>query len=341
MTFDLPEEEGVVFKPFCASTLADAEAVCLAAYGEDCASRILRKILENPFARECGAESFGDIAYVGGKPVAMQAAIIRRMYDGQKSFSALTGSTLGAVPGTSPLVVLSLLKHSIMPRNGSRFWFANTANATAAKLDRLVGITADGGEKWRGFRFAIVNPWRFAWYLFVTRVLKRRVEWKDGQVKRAPERDYAKIDEFWRRYLDGNSGVVTSRSAAEVKWVFEDGFARGRNVFIPEEKDGKMFGYAILRNRTEGRWEVADLIALGNDPATVRLLLKKAKRFLRRNTNAIMLSIRGFPEDIQSVIADEFPHSRVNKKHLPFIYQPFDIPKGSWFFGPYDGDADL
>lgn len=348
------DPDKAIFKAFNESTLPDAEMVACAAFKSDGMKAYLRKILASPYAKEAHAGSYGDIAYVDGKPVAFQATYLHRLYDGQTPFNATVGSSLGVVPGTSPVVLLDLMKQSILPRNGSRFWFANTAIKTAAKLNRLIGVSEKGGVDWKGYRYAVVHPFRFLRYLFETKFLKRSVahvteRMLDGKrhefscngfkVVRQNLIDKELFNGFWQRYLERNRGVVSSRTAEELEWMFGDNIRNGLDILLAAFRDGLMKGYIVVRSAEDGRWKVMDMIAVGNDPAVLSGLLSGAKKFLRRYTRAAMLRISGFPEFAQPLISRHFPHRRQGG-NIPFIYQPYDIPKEtSWFFGPYDGDA--
>ena len=343
-----------MFKAFNESTLADAEAVVCAAFKSDGMKAYLRKILASPYANEVNAGSYGDIAYVDGKPVAFQATYLHRLYDGQTPFNATVGSSLGVVPGTSPVVLLDLMKQSILPRNCSRFWFANTAIKTAAKLNRLIGVSEKGGVGWKGYRYAVVHTLRFLRYLLGTRFFRkvaiRTMEHVplgmqfemmcDGfRVVRKIGVDEVEFNGFWRRYIETNNGIVSSRTAEEIDWMFGENIKSGRDVLLAAYKGEVMLGDVILRSMADGRWKIVDMIAVGNEPETLSAMLSAAKKFLRKHTHAVMLRVFGFPAFNQPLLERHFPHHRPGDS-VPFVYQSYDIPqKTSWFFGPYDGDA--
>ena len=344
------------FKDFNTSTLVDAEKVACAAFGGGHMSRILRKILANPYAKEIGANSFGDIAYIDGRPVAFQAIIPWRLYNGQVSFCAAVGSSLGVMPGTSPLVLLDLIQRPTSARLGSRLQFANTANLNTVRLTRFTNVTGRGGDSWKGYRYSIIHPIRFMCYLVWSKMIKRPYDKNAGyvlididfvnsrggiEIRRQTFIDKVAFDDFWSRYIKSNKGIVSSRTADEVEWMFGEGVKCGTDVLLASFRNDAMCGYVIVWGETVCRWKIVEMIAIDNDVSIIAALLRTAKQFLLHHSHAAMLRIYGFPEFILNVIASEFPHRRPGT-HVPFIYEPFDIPKEtSWFFGPYDGDADL
>ena len=342
------------FKSFNAETFDDAAAVACAAFHSKHMVRILRKILANPYAKENNESSFGDIAYVDGEPVGFQAIIPFRLYDGQTPIRATIGSSLGVVPGTSPVVLFDLIMRPFSAKRGSGFHFSNTANRNVVRLSRFTGVSENGGDSWKGYRYAVINPLQFISYVLWNKVLKRSFRGKierigrgvdfsisQGRIEivRQIQIDKAAFDGFWNRYLQANKGIVSSRSAAEIEWMFGGGIDNGTDVLLSASSNGAMCGYVIVRSGDDRRWKVVDMIALHNDGSIIAALLTAAKHFLRRHSCAAMLRISGFPDFIQDVIATNFPHRRKGV-HVPFIYEPYKIPKeDSWFFGPYDGDA--
>jgi len=164
------------------------------------------------------------------------------------------------------------------------------------------------------------------------------------------DRDF---DAFWESYLKGNSGLVSSRTAEELRWVFGSGLPSGEVVLLTARKDDVLQGYAFLRrtDETEVCWRIVDLIALGNDEWILETLIGGASAFLRRRTPATCLQVTGFPTWVQPLLRRLFPKSSsfgFNK----CIWAPLTDrarslcgdwvnAAGGWYSCPYDGDMCL
>lgn len=359
-----PSNVSFEFKPLTGETFLDAESVVRRTFVPD-ALRVLKKILENPYARSIGVLSYGDIGYEQGKPAGFQGIILRKMYFGQAPFSATGASTLGMIEGASPWLLLAIIKKMTEARDGRKMGFGNTTCRQLERMSRKYGFPRDGGITWKKTRFSVIHPFALIAVLlckkvlrvcpsYVSKVLSEPFEVVSGRLKVVRLRNIDKpiFDRFWTEYISQNRGLVCSRAADELQWMFGDSLELGKDVLLCAMIDLKLVGYIILRNLGEGRWKVADLIALGNDVDIIRRLLWAAKRFLRKRTNALILSIRGFPQKIyESVVPKLFPLVRVNTQD-PFTWEIYDEElrrklgdlyhdANSWFFGPYDGDADL
>ena len=363
---DLPDEAGTSWRPFSDKTLADAEVVVRQSFGSDVVP-LLGKILRNPALADIRAQESGDIVYCNGEPVGFEALMPRRLYLRNRMYLGSVGSTMGLKPDVSPLVLLSLMKRNIAQRCGSILWFANTANATSVKMNRHLGIRGCGPCTWDEIRYAVIHPFSFAAMILRRKVLRRcqkkapelalpirdELVMRTGalEIRRMVKFDVKMFDAFWCGYVKANKGLVSSRSAAELEWMFGDRLATGEDVLLVACEDGRVAGFTVLRSCQGGWWRIADLIASGNDETILGALLKGAKRFLRKRTGAALLTSRGFPESAMCVIGKYLPNKRPTGGNA-FLWKFYDTENtrdvgdvandaNSWFFGPYDGDAEL
>ena len=295
---------------------------------------LLDKMLGNPLRKEIGEASAGEVVYQDNRPVAFQGAILRRLYLGQEPMVGIVGSTLAAKRDTSPVMLMRLMRATIAPRAVSRIFFANTANATSQKMNRLLGVKGIGPATCERIRvaFTYVPQW-LSW--LCPRPHARRLMSIDGKV----------FDDFWSRYLASNNGIVSSRSSKELAWMFGDRLASGEVVFLGEFIGDALVGYIALRSSCGGtRWLIVDWIAIGNDVTKLESLLQSAVRFLRRTRGAVFLKTIGFPDFAEPIIRKHLRFSRKtpNNSFLwKFLGEEKEITATSWFFGPYDGDRCL
>lgn len=360
---DLPDEPGTTYASFTEATMADAESVVRAAFDET-AVPLLGKILANPLRSELPAGETGDLVYFNGLPVGFEALLPRRLYLGKRPLLGMAGSTMGLKPGVSPLALLSLMKRNLTPRHGSVIWFANTANVTSVKMNRKLGVKGKGPATWETAVYAVIHPLRFLWMAIRRKVLKRAssklIEQaipvceemvfrdKEFEVRRLSEISPKMFDDFWTRFLETNTGLVSSRTADELGWMFGETIASGRDVLLGAFSKGQLVGYIIVRADVDGWWRIVDLIANRNSELILVILLRAAKRFLCKRTRAVLLQAKGFPCFSRPILAKELRHSRPVGGNT-FLWQITDealnkkvgdLTTGSegWFFGPYDGD---
>lgn len=321
-------------RSFDEASLADAIDVVTSAFSAG-TKRLLYKILDNPARKMLGNCAAGEIAYQDGKPVAFQAAIVRRLFIGKQPIVGVVGSTLGALRETSPVLLMQLMKRTIAPRCGSVIFFANTANPTSMKMNRLLGIKGCGPTSCTKIRFGCVLPLPFLRWL-LPRPHAVRIE------KIEPEL----FNRFWNRYLEGNEGLVASRSAEELEWMFGNGLKSGTDVLLAHCARGELDGYVVFRETRNGKsWMIVDLIAIHNNKDVLLELVRSAIRFLRREKTSIVLECIGFPDFIYSVIGRALPFCRKTTNNS-FLWKCFDgnvseVIERSWFYGPYDGDRCL
>ena len=320
-------------KAFDETTLDDAKAVVSEMFSPAACS-ILDKMLANPLRSELGVSSAGEIVYQDGKPVAFQGAILRRLFMAQSPIVGVVGSTLCSKPETSPVLLMSLMKATIKPRGGSELFFANTANPVSMKMNRLLGIKGTGPETCARLRFALtwVPP---CLQPLCPRPRSRRLMPLDAEV----------FNSFWSRYLAGNRGLVSSRTAEELNWMFGDGLSSGETVAFGEFKEGELLGYIVIHStHNSHRWMVFDWIALNDDRAVLRRLLTSAVRFARRETSAVLFEMAGFSDIADKIAASVLPFRRKTSNNS-YLWRFRDgqgsVPEGSWFFGAYDGDRAM
>lgn len=324
-------------KSYTEETRDDALKVVRSRFSVD-SFRIAAKYLQNPL---CVLDpDAGDVAYQDDRPVGFQAAVLRRLHLGREEFIGVVGGMLGMEDGASPVLLMQLMKRSIAPRGGSTLFFANTANAASMKMNRLLGVKGKGPITCERIRFAS------AFWPKMLKVLVPR-----PRAKRLMSFEPKLFDDFWRRYLIANKGVVCSRTTEELRWVFGDRTESGEVVVLGSLNGDNLAGYIVLkrskfvvRGLEFQRWMILDWIALDNDRMILAGLLRDALRFLRRETRAMLLESIGFPEFVEPILAKYLPFRRKTESNS-FLYQFTDtnqvIPEGSWFFGPYDGDRGM
>ena len=182
--------------------------------------------------------------------------------------------------------------------------------------------------------------------------------WKDfvletrlGRITRERTVDDVRVAKFWQRYIATNKGIVSSRSPAEIKWMFGGAIEAGKLVFLTMEDEKGIVGWIILHSsdKSLGRWSIYDWIALENDENRLEQLLICAKVFLNKCTPAWYLETHGFSDGVQPILKRQLPNCIWKKGGDVFVYsfwdeefkqkvKTLDYPD-SWFFGVYDGDA--
>ncbi len=359
---DILSSNFIMLKPFSEETIDDALSIVRDRFGENACEQA-RLILRNPM-RRLGV-SAGDVAYEKGCPVGFQAAILRRGLIGGGEFLCVVGGMLAMKEGASPVSLVSLMKSTIKPRGGSVLFLANTSIPTSMKMNRLLGVDGQGGASCGVVRFSILRFGQFArfclhgrlprWVAYIGDVIGcclsaffLRRQRTNTVPRQLMEFQDAEFDRFWEEYLLGADGIVLSRTAEELTWMFSDGLQRGRNVLLTRNDGNRLVGYIVLRakDQNRNRWLVVDWIALNNDRDILSDLLGDSVRYLRRNTNAAFLESIGFRSDVQDIVHRHLPFERKAPNNST-IYKAFtdeidrELKKADchgWFFGPYDGD---
>lgn len=351
-----------MLKPFSEETIDDALSVVRDRFGE-IACEQARLILSNPMRRLC--MSAGDVAYEKDNPVGFQAAILRRGLVGGQEFLCVVGGMLAMKKEASPVSLVSLMKNTIKPRGGSVLFLANTSIPTSMKMNRLLGVDGQGVTSCGVVRFAILRFGQFVrfclhgrlprWTAYIGDVIgcclspfflrSQRTNTVPRQLKEFSGEEF---NGFWEEYVASADGIVLSRTAEELTWMFSDGLKRGRNVLLTRNAGNRLVGYIVLRakDRNHSRWLIVDWVALNNDRDILSDLLGDAVRFLRRTVNAAFLESIGFRSDVQDIIHKHLPFTRKAPNNST-IYKAFsneidrELKKADchgWFFGPYDGD---
>ena len=351
-----------MLKPFSEETIDDALSVVRDRFGE-IACEQARLILRNPMRSFCA--SAGDVVYEKGTPVGFQAAILRRgLVEGQE-FLCVVGGMLAMKKEVSPVSLVSLMKATIRPRGGSSLFLANTSIPTSMKMNRLLGVDGQGGASCGVVRFAILRLGQFVRFCLHGRLPRwtayigdavgcclspffLRRQRTNTVPRQMMEFRAEEFNGFWGEYAASADGIVLSRTAEELTWMFSDGLQRGRNVLLTRNAGNRLVGYIVLRakDRDRNRWLIVDWIALNNDRDILSDLLGDAVGFLRRTASAAFLESIGFRSDVQDIIQRHLPFTRKAPNNST-IYKAFtdeidrELKKADchgWFFGPYDGD---
>lgn len=322
---------------------------------------IIEQSLANPLLKEMPEVSPGEVVIQDGKPVAFRMAVLRRLYRGTKSFIGVVGSTLCSKKGTNPGALVGLLRRNTASRGGSRIFFTNTSCEASGKLNRAVGVKGIGPELGEADHVRILRP--FAAVLYMMRKLLRlpmrkvaipqRLDFNTTigrvSIRRVENVPAQAINDLWSRYLRTNKGLVCSRQAEELEWMFGERLASGELVLLLAECSEVAIGYVVISLNSEGSARVLDILAVNNDHDILLTIFKGAVRFLKKKTPILLFKIAGYPPGHAEVFEKIFPRKR------PFGYNPslykiekdFDLTEtemrssDSWFFGPYDGDLAM
>lgn len=173
----------------------------------------------------------------------------------------------------------------------------------------------------------------------------------DVGVVRLDEIDAA-FDALWRAKLKEYPGrLLACRDAATLRWYFGLGAGAAETRFACVRRGGRLLGYAALVREDSPaiglrRLKIADMLVLGDDPATVAALLAAAYEYgLARRCH--VLELVGLPENLRGLIAASKPLGRPMAT-FPFYYRALrpDLaaPLGmgaAWYVTAYDGDTAL
>lgn len=353
-----------ILKALDQTTLADAQSVLRVRFGESTCAHAAKMLL-NPFVELC--HGAGDVVYEDDVPVGVQCAIIRRLCFDGRCFFGVVGAMLAMKEGASPVSLYKLMRATLVPRAGSRLFFANTAMPSSMKLNRMLGVKGAGPESMARVRFAVLRPGGVCCLLlhkkmprFVGRMIDvlawpmTYLKYGRGETLRGVRRikmlEAPDIMSLWDRYLTSFSGLVASRTYEELNWMFGDGLKSGRHIMLGYYNDKQMQGYIIFKQQGSTlRWKVADVLAINNDKKIIARLFKSMVDYLWQKTNACLVELIGLPDAYQKTIARILPFRRKLKNNT-FLYKFMDPEleaqwklKGyeNWFFGPYDGDQCL
>ena len=292
------------------------------------------------------------------------------MYFGQEeSFGLVGGYFCKAKKGCPLSVVLEVQERAEWNHYPCRFRFGNTCIRLTMRMNAELGAH-QGSESWTEMRFGLIHPLRFLLLLFRRKIL-RLPQPASHPFKHAADEtiSYAasgktcvrrvldidsRFDDFWKRYLSKNIGIVASRDVEALAWMFGKEVHAGRCVLLVSVRDtGEVEGFIILRPMpfSPDRWQIMDMIALENTPERIDLLLAGARMFLKRESSAITLESSGFPDFIQPVLKKHMPNlQKTGHNRFEWISDDPEViqsiertgnTRDSWFFGPFDGDYSI
>lgn len=353
-------------RPLTNETQIDAAIVVRNRFPEE-AIAVLDKILSNP-ARNIRTEA-GVIVYENNQPVCFEASILRRLYyDSQFVWGSVGGMT--CIKRDAAVEALIDLKRSVqVPTEWNKILFANSQNVESAYIAKRNKFRVMGPESCTRFRWRMIRPLECLAYFVRRKLLKGEVPaWKDfstlnsaGFVAKYGELTIRRLmeiksdfyDILMTRYLERNKGLVCSRTAEEIEWIFGERIRRGESVVLGVFDDRGPFGYIVIDGKKSSkRWIILDWFAVDNDLNALESLLAVACKFLKRYTPAMLLEVCGFPLFAQSVLKKYLPHIRrldnntfsMGTRDAALRERFRDMVAGRdacWFFGPYDGDACL
>jgi len=187
----------------------------------------------------------------------------------------------------------------------------------------------------------------------------------DGLRRRRPRQSSASLelseisageigDEFQALWIDKVSEkarLFTDRSVATLRWHYEIPGDRGTVRVLCCRRDGRLLGYAVVRNeeRDENGLRksiLADLLAREDEPDVIEALLAAAYD-QAVHAGSHILEVMGFPESIRRVFVQSRPYQR-RYPACPYYYKAADptvhkalSDSAAWYACPYDGDATL
>lgn len=351
------------YKPFTEETLDDALSVVRERFPRS-AEVVVRKVLRNPL-RSIDSDA-GIVGYRDGKPVCFQAHMIRRLYFGQAEvFGGVGGLTCKVNKGCPLSVMLETIDRACYRAN-EQLLFGNSCCAATAEMDEgtgsFPGPATCSRSLWRPIRF-----WDCLWYVVRRKIFKMPIpDWPKGDlgtgrnfesrmgdlcVKREGQITPDFFDALMADYLTTNRGLVSSRSAEEIEWMYGDKLRDDRALLLCARRNGRPTGYIMVgSDHCLRRWVILDWFAVRNDLRCLEELLKSTCRFLRRYTPAFMIETRGFPSFVQPVLKKylSFTQQRGNNYFSWYVLPQYEREcravadsAESWFFGPYDGDLHM
>ena len=159
------------------------------------------------------------------------------------------------------------------------------------------------------------------------------------------------LEEFWKRFLEANTGLVSSREPERLKWLFEDSMKAGKVYMVVAKKGGCVEGYVLIRELEkkligEGLakgFEIIDICAVGNESKCLRALARAAVSLAGKLGGMKVLFYGYMPK--QEAWIDDIFRIRIQDDHPYFMYKGYtpevkaSLEKNEgWFFGPFDGE---
>jgi hypothetical protein len=167
----------------------------------------------------------------------------------------------------------------------------------------------------------------------------------------APERAGDEFDALWRRVRASDTRLALLRSAEILRWHFAAEGWPVAPVLLAARRDGGLLGYAALVRADKPdnglrRWQVADLLAVGDAPEVIRALLAAAYEHARRDA-ADMLEVFGMPASLRPLVLEGHPRAWP-KASWPYLYKAKDAALAealrspdAWYPTLIDGDGCL
>ena len=159
----------------------------------------------------------------------------------------------------------------------------------------------------------------------------------------------ARFDDFWKRFLAGNDGVISSREPKRMQWLFHDSIKAGKVFLATAEKNGCIEGYVLIREKGEGRcpksFDIVDICAIGNNIDCLKGLCFEAKR-LAAEKGGIKLYFSGSMPNQEKWLDQVFRYRGKDVCYFMFGTKDLEIAESlkqnkGWFFGPFDGERCL
>lgn len=252
-------------------------------------------------------EDAGIVGYCGLTPC--------RLYHGKTEVSALQMGVLGLLPGYG--TAMFGLMDAVLDLSRKHPVFANTANAKSGKLWTTYAGFSYGPERGASIQYALIPFGIFT----------------PCHVKCGAQFDELLASDFWSRYLVANKGWATDRSPVRLNRIWGQAVVDGRLGVVLEKHEGQIVGYAILHARQfphlgKLRYNVLDLVAIGDDPMVLKSLVARSKRFAALH-GGVMIEYVG--------AASVFNYERKALNNTFIGSQIFD----GWFCGPFDGDRSF
>jgi hypothetical protein len=162
------------------------------------------------------------------------------------------------------------------------------------------------------------------------------------------------FQELWVAKLKKTHGkprLFADRSPGALRWHFEIPGDRGSVRVLCCHNEGKLDGYAIVRNDIDPenglrKSMIADMIAREDDEKVIESLWVAAYQYARRAGSDI-LEVQGFPTHIRATGFKWRPYQRKYPAH-PYYFKAIDaklhaeLSHGeAWYACPFDGDATL
>ena len=160
-----------------------------------------------------------------------------------------------------------------------------------------------------------------------------------------------RFEDFWRRFLAANDGVISSREPKRLQWLFNDSIKAGKVLLATAEKDGRIDGYVLLREQygceqPPRSYDIIDICAVGNEAACLSALCFCATEMAGRNGGVKLYFSGSMPG--QEEWLDRYLPLKKTMGNAPFMYVTYypDIKDSlaqnkGWFFGPFDGERCL